>query len=150
MFHFIWKTPNLLIIYKTINLFVIDFLLNSCGFLLELFQYNIEMDQINRILRIQGTIGVTVGEPCIGYDITALFIALILSSRGTLIKKMWFIPSGVLLILIMNLLRISGLAVLVIINQEIWELNHKLIFTLIVYTFIFLMWRFWLKISSFK
>ena len=108
------------------------------------------MDQINRILRIQGTIGVTVGEPCIGYDITALFIALILSSRGTLIKKMWFIPSGVLLILIMNLLRISGLAVLVIINQEIWELNHKLIFTLIVYTFIFLMWRFWLKISSFK
>jgi len=146
-FHFVWHTESWLATYDAFNLLVIDFILESCSSLLDLFQYHTEVDSINRIVRLQGTPGVTVGEPCIGYDITALFIALIMSCRGSIKKKLWFIPLGVVIILFLNILRICALALLVTISPEIWELNHVFIFTIIVYICIFLLWRKWLQIS---
>ncbi len=144
IFHIVWHNEYLLAGYNSFSLVVIDFILHCCAFLLELFQYDIEIDSVNRILRLKNTIGVTVGEPCIGYEVTALFTALIISCKGSITKKLWFIPLGVAIIYLLNLIRICALALLVTINQEIWELNHKLIFTVIIYTGIFLIWQYWL------
>jgi exosortase/archaeosortase family protein len=123
-------------------------ILHNCAFLLDLFQYNVETDAANRILRLQNTSGVVIGGACIGFEVTALFTALIISFKGPLSKKIWFIPLGVFIIYLLNLIRISALALLVTINPEIWELNHKFIFTIIVYSFIFMMWRYWLQLNS--
>lgn len=147
MFHFVWHNDFLLTAYNNFSLVVIEFILQCCAFLLEIFQYDIEIDSFKRILRLKNTVGVTVGEPCIGYEVTAFFIALILSCKGSIRKKIWFIPFGASVIYLLNLIRICALALLVKIDPAIWELNHKVIFSLIVYSFIFLMWRYWLKIN---
>ena len=148
LFHFVWNDPYWLSAYNAFSLIVIEFILHCCAFLLEVFQYNVEIDSVDRILRLKGTIGVTVGEPCIGFEVMSLFVALILSCRGAIIKKIWFIPLGVAIIYSLNLLRICALALLVRIDPAIWELNHKVIFSLIVYSFIFIMWSYWIKINS--
>lgn len=150
LFHFIWNDPYWLSLYNEFSLIVIDFILHCCAFLLEILQYNIEIDTADRILRIKGTAGVTVGEPCIGYEVTAFFSALIISCSGSLTKKIWFIPLGIASIYMLNLFRICALAVLVRIDPAIWELNHKIIFSLVVYSFIFFMWTYWIKINSKK
>jgi len=148
IFHFVWHSEYLLESYNKFSLLVIDFIPYCCAYLLELLQYNIEVDSANRIVKIKETIGVTVGVSCIGYEITALYTALIISFKGPISKKMWFIPLGVLMIYILNIFRICALAIMVTINQKIWELNHKLIFTVIIYSFIFIVWRYWLKINK--
>ena len=147
-FHFVWHNQFLLESYNKFSLAVIEIILHHCAFLLDLFEFNVEIDPVNRILRLRNTSGVEIGEPCIGFEVTALFTALIISFKGSLTKKIWFIPLGVLVIYILNLIRISVLALLVTINPEIWELNHKFIFTIIVYSFIFMMWRYWLQLNS--
>ena len=147
LFHFIWKEEVLFQMYSEWSLLLINYILESCSFFLGLLNIETEIIQIDRILRLPGTIGVTVGEPCIGYDVTALYVALIMSCKGAIKQKLWFIPMGVIIIFFVNVLRISALALLVTINQEIWELNHKLIFTIVVYVIIFLMWRFWLNLN---
>ena len=147
-FHFIWHNQFLLESYNSFSLLVIEMILHNCAFLLDLFQYNVETDSVNRILRLKNTSGVVIGGACIGFEVTALFTALIISFKGPLTKKIWFIPFGVLIIYILNLIRICALALLVTINPEIWELNHKFIFTIIVYSFIFMMWRYWIQLNS--
>lgn len=146
-FHFIWHNPAWLDAYNAMSLDVIGFILSCCAVILEFFQFEIEIESATRILRLKDTIGVTVGEPCIGYEVTALFAALIISFKGSPLRKLWFIPLGITIIYVLNLLRICALALLVTINQQIWELNHKLVFTVIVYSAIFLLWKLWLKLN---
>ncbi len=147
IFHFVWHNQALLDGYNAISLDVIGVILSSCGFLFELFQFEIEIETLPRIIRLKDTIGVTVGEPCIGYEVTAFFAALIISYKGSILKKLWFIPLGMTIIYVLNIIRICALALLVTINQQIWELNHKLVFTVVVYSAIFLMWRLWIKLN---
>jgi exosortase/archaeosortase family protein len=149
-FHFVWHNESWLAAYDAFNLVIIDGILWTCSALLELLQYSTEVDSFNRIVKLQGTIGVTVGEPCIGYDITAFFVALIMACKGPIKQKLWYIPLGVLIIFFINLVRICALALLVTVDQAIWELNHKLIFTIVVYIFIFFLWKYWLNISRLK
>ncbi|NQY11186.1 MAG: archaeosortase/exosortase family protein [Flavobacteriales bacterium] len=145
VFHVIWRFQILLDLYNEISLQIINFILKNCALLLRGFRYSVEIDGPERILRISETIGVTVGEPCIGYEVTGVFMALIISYQAPLLKKLWFIPVGASLIYILNLIRISTLAILVKYNALIWDVNHKLIFTLIIYGFIFFMWKIWIK-----
>lgn len=144
-FFFVWRSPSLLQAYNEMSLVVIDYILMFCGALMDFVGYAIEIDSPNRILKLQGTVGVTVGEPCIGYEITALYIALIVATAGSLKHKLWYIPMGVAIIFMLNVIRICALALLVRIDPRIWELNHKLIFTVVVYSCTFLLWRLWIK-----
>jgi exosortase/archaeosortase family protein len=149
-FHYVWNNQILLNAYNNFSIEVIHVILYCCQIGFELFGITTEVNLEERILRLPNTIGVTVGEPCIGYEVSALFSGLIISLKGSSIKKLWFIPFGIISIFLLNLLRISALALLVNINQTIWELNHKLIFSLIIYTFIFTLWRYWIKNETLK
>ena len=150
LFHFIWNDPYLSSLYNEFNLIFIDFILYCSAFLLDILQYNIEIDTADRILRLKDAAGFTLGEPSIGYELTTFFSALIISCSGSIRKKIWFIPLGIAVIYMVNLLLICGLNLLVRIDSTIWELNHKIIFSLVVYSFIFFMWGYWIKINSKK
>ena len=99
------------------------------------------MIESTRIVKIIGTSGVTVGEPCVGFDIMALFVGLILSAAMNIKKKLAYIALAIIIINGLNVLRISALAVLVQFDPYLWELNHKFIFTIIVYLVMFSFWR---------
>lgn len=143
-FHIIWQSPSLTTAYRHFSLFVIQHILNHTAWLLESLYYSIEIELGSRIIRIVDTVGVTVGEPCIGFGVMAIFLALIISYPGHANRKMWFIPLGLLIIYTTNVIRIALLAIIVKTDPAIWELNHKFIFKLIIYSIVFLLWKHWM------
>ena len=134
-----------MIAYKAFTMNVINMILVHTSYLLELFSYDTEIIAGDRLVRIVDTVGVSVGEPCIGYGVITFFIALIVSFPGPWSKKIWFIPLGVLVIYLANLSRISLLAVSVQYDGSLWELNHKFLFKIVVYGIVFLLWSRWVK-----
>jgi hypothetical protein len=88
LFYYItWHDETLLASYRAFSLDVINVILAHTSYLLELLSYQTETVAENRLVRIIGTVGVTVGEPCIGYGIITFFIALIISYPGSWQKK---------------------------------------------------------------
>jgi exosortase/archaeosortase family protein len=144
-FHIIWQYPSLTIAYRNFSLFIIDNILNHTAWLLDILYYTTEIDLGERLVKIIGTVGVTVGEPCIGLGVMAVFFALIAAYPGHHSKKTWFIPLGLLAIYTANIIRISLLAVIVKTDPAIWELNHKFIFKFIIYSLVFLLWKQWIQ-----
>jgi exosortase/archaeosortase family protein len=144
-FHIIWQSPSLTISYRHFSLFIIDKMLSHTACFLDMLYYTTEIDLGERLVKIVGTVGVTVGEPCIGLGVMAVFFALIAAYPDHHSKKIWFIPLGLLIIYIANIVRISLLAVLVKTDPAIWELNHKFIFKFIIYSIVFLLWKQWIQ-----
>jgi len=144
-FHIIWQSPSLTITYRHFSLFIIDNILTHTACFLDILYYTTEIDLGERIVKIVGTVGVTVGEPCIGLGVMAVFFALITAYPGHHSKKIWFIPLGLLIIYFANIIRISLLAVIVKTDPTIWELNHKFIFKFIIYSIVFSLWKQWIQ-----
>ncbi|MFN0030643.1 MAG: exosortase X [Flavobacteriales bacterium] len=89
--------------------------------------------------------GVTIGAPCDGAVLFALFIVFVVSFPGKLAAKIWFIPCGLLAIHLLNVLRVAALAIVVHIDESWLAFNHDYTFTIIVYAFVFWLWWLWIK-----
>ncbi len=94
---------------------------------------------------IDGSMGVTIGAPCDGSVLFALFVSFIVAFPGPWKHKMWYLPLGVTLIHLVNAIRVVGLAVVVHWNEDWLAFNHDYTFTLIVYAFVFLLWWIWVN-----
>ena len=99
----------------------------------------------NRIIGIDGTNGVWVGDPCNGFSLFALFLIFMITYPGPWKKKLWYIPLGLLLIHLINVFRIVALTIILDINPEWLDFNHNYTFNIIVYSFVFLLWYIWAK-----
>jgi exosortase family protein XrtF len=94
---------------------------------------------------IAGSKGVTIGAPCDGVVLYALFIFFILAFPGSIKHKLWYIPLGALSVFYLNVLRIVGLAIIMDINEEWLAFNHDYTFTIIVYAYVFALWMLWVQ-----
>ncbi|HNW90445.1 MAG TPA: hypothetical protein PKN48_12335 [Bacteroidales bacterium] len=86
-----------------------------------------------------------VGNPCLCADVMCLFAAFIIAYPGRWKTKLWFIPLGLLAIHLINVLRIAALCLTKIYRPEWMDINHKFIFNIIVFTFVFILWMIWVK-----
>jgi exosortase family protein XrtF len=130
--------------------YVIDSLVRWGERLLTFFGYTISdytaLDgPLRSHLGIAGSKGVSIGAPCDGAVLFALFIVFVVSYPGSFKHKWWFIPVGLLTIHFINILRVIGLAIIVHINEDWLAFNHDYTFTLIVYAFVFFLWWLWIK-----
>jgi exosortase family protein XrtF len=94
---------------------------------------------------VDGTHGVLIGVPCNGLSLFALFAGFIIVFPGKILHKLIYIPLGILVVHVLNILRLVGLALIVVYDSESLAFNHKYTFTIIVYACIFLMWVLWVK-----
>ena len=141
-FFVIWRSPTLLELYNDFSLRVIDRILMSTSLLLDALGFNIEVISAERLVKIAGTVGVTVGEPCIGFELMAVYSGLVCSSffSGNKVRLLCYILGGLAMINLVNICRIALLAYLVQFDPYLWEINHKYVFTLVIYTLIFGLW----------
>jgi len=97
------------------------------------------------IIDIKGSYGhgVWIGEPCNGLKLFSLFTIFIIAYPGNWKRKLVFIPIGILLIHLINSLRVAILAIIAKDSPETLDFNHNYTFTIIVYSFIFLLWYMW-------
>ena len=90
---------------------------------------------------LAGNTGVTIGAPCNGIPLFALFIIFILAFPAKpWFHKFWFIPLGVVLIHFVNCLRVIALVLIFYYHPEWLAFNHDYTFTILVYAFVFSLW----------
>lgn len=87
----------------------------------------------------------SIGSECSGMILFAVFAGFIIAFPGNVNSKIWFIPLGILVILIFNILRIMLLALNRLYFNSIFSFNHHVTFTYGFYAIIFGLWMIWMK-----
>ena len=122
---------------------------NASAGMLRLLGYQIDQDFLvngcdARII-INNRASICVGPGCSGLELFLIFAGFILLFRGNLRNKLWFMPLGLFLILVLNILRIVALSLIAYHKPEYLDFNHKYTFVIIVYGAIFLLWLIWVN-----
>lgn len=88
-----------------------------------------------------------VHPSCSGLKQFLQFIILMMLYPGSWKKKLWFIPLGVFLIYITNIVRIVGLSLIIVewSNQDYYKFSHDYIFRPFFYVVIFGLWVYWVE-----
>ena len=114
-------------------------LLHTVGFAATVDPANIDL------VLMSGQPSVVVYPPCYGLVLYALFAGFVLAFPGPWQRKLWYIPAGIALIWVLNILRVAALAINHHYAHQSVDFNHHYTFTFIVYGFIFGLWMLWAK-----
>ena len=148
--YFLWYMiyDNWLLKDGWVDHFLINHLVKSTAFILNFIGFT--TFEYADAVGVDGTHGVLIGAPCNGLSLFALFTGFIIIFPGKIKNKLFFIPSGILIIHIINILRLVCLALVVLYRPDSLAFNHKYTFTILVYVCVFLMWIIWVNRFSKK
>lgn len=110
---------------------------------LDLFGYESILDGM--ILRIGESNGVTIVKGCLAYFLISVFIGFIIVYPGNRKSKYWFIPLGLVILIILNSLRISGMVLVSYYNQENMHIYHRFVFKTILHLSVLVLWIIWVS-----
>lgn len=86
----------------------------------------------------------SVYEGCNGLNVAIIFVAFLLSFGKPSRKLLWFIPLGLLIIHLTNLLRVVLLFAVSVHLPGFMYFAHKYLFTGIIYVIVFVLWYIWI------
>jgi len=93
---------------------------------------------------------VRIGASCNGLEPLILFSIFIIAYPGKIMHKLWFIPSGIIIIHFINIIRNYVLTLMVYFRMPSFDLFHRYVFVILVYLIIFGFWMLWVNIFSLK
>ncbi len=106
--------------------------------------YEVNTPELRWQIGIADSVGLLqIGAPCDGLVLFALFTVFILVFPGPTKRKLWFIPAGIVLIHLANLLRVVSLVIIQYNRPQSLKFNHDYTWTVLVYAFIFWLWHLW-------
>ena len=88
---------------------------------------------------------ITINESCAGDKQIMQFVLLLLLYPGRLIHKAWYIPFGVLVVHLTNILRIVLLSLVSVHRPEWWHLAHNSVLRGMFYVVILILWIVWVE-----
>lgn len=97
------------------------------------------------IIRFSSGYDIVINDSCSGLKQIMQFVLLILVYRGKWINKLWFIPLGVILVHISNLLRVFFIGVLSMSHHDWMRSAHDYVLRWLFYLTICMLWLFWVK-----
>ncbi len=113
-------------------------LIQASSNLLTFFGYQNLYDAAS--LQIPGVVKIKVAYVCMGFGLVSFCWAFVAAYPQSLAKKIIYIAIGTLAIIILNILRIVGLAVITAKDAfEFSLIDHHTTFNIIVYIFLFLL-----------
>jgi len=118
-----------------------DYVLHQLGYQ----TYKVLQDRDMQVIGIDGSNGVWVGSNCNAITLFSLFAIFIIAYPGRQKHKWWFIPLGIVVIHLLNILRVVALALLSLKAPEYLDFNHTYTFTFLIYGFIFGLWMLWIN-----
>jgi exosortase/archaeosortase family protein len=129
--------------------FIIDNLVYLSVNFLEMFDNVLYVDY--HTVGIYGAYSsVNVGTGGNALELFVLFLGFILIFEGSWKAKIWFIPLGVIIIHLLNVVRILSLIFIGTVSKSLLEFNHKYTFTIIMYVITFIGWMIWVKYFASK
>ena len=84
-------------------------------------------------------------EGCNAINVVIVFVAFMFAFSGPAKKLSWFIPLGIGIIYIANLLRVGLLFWVAQHYQRYFYYLHKYIFTALIYLVVLVLWGVWIK-----
>lgn len=106
---------------------------------------DIESDHVVLVTSNSSFSSIWVGDECNGFKLFSIFSIFILAFPGNWKNKLWFIPLGILLVHLANILRVCALIIINNNHPEYLEFNHLYTFTIFVYLIIFMLWYWYAK-----
>ncbi len=124
----------------------VDFLLHALNYK----TFTVLQDHDYQVIGIDGSNGVWIGSNCNAITLFSLFSVFIIAYPGKIKDKLWYIPTGIIIIHILNILRVIALVLIAYYYPQYLNFNHTYTFTFLVYSFIFLLWMIWVNKFSAK
>jgi len=89
--------------------------------------------------------GMKINDDCLGVKLISIFVILIIALPGASVKnKLWYIPSGIALLHLLNIIRMIVLSY-TIIYSNYFDFMHQFVFRIILYAATFGLWFIWIK-----
>ena len=107
--------------------------------------FKIKIQSVSNAIYCDNGSGVSVVESCSGVKQILQFALLILFIPGPWKHKLWFIPIGMFIIHLTNVLRISLLVVIAKHSPSSMELAHNSWLRIMFYVVIFILWLIWIE-----
>lgn len=104
-----------------------------------------KITEVNNVIYISNYGYIAINHSCSGLKQYIQFASLMLLYPGPWKHKTWFIPAGLFIIYLVNVLRIVGLGFVVKVDATYFELIHTYVFRPIFYIVIFFMWVIWVE-----
>ncbi len=87
--------------------------------------------------------GTRIVWSCTALKQSFIWIVIMLVARGNWLRKLWFIPLGLVCVYIFNILRITLIAIAIEQHPEWFNMLHDYIFKYLFYGMLFLLWLYW-------
>jgi exosortase family protein XrtF len=100
-----------------------------------------------RIIKESRTV-ISVFEGCNGINVMIVFLSFLFAYRGSWKSLVWFLPMGLFLIYVANLIRVALLFYVAEYWQHYFYYVHKYLFTAAIYLVVFVLWWWWMKMVS--
>lgn len=102
-----------------------------------------EVFAFDRVVGIGLSRGLEIINGCNGIETIGLFAGFIAAYPGNRTKRWLFLPFGILVIYLVNVLRVFFLAILQHHQDSLFHFVHDYTFNLIFYLVVFLLWMIW-------
>jgi exosortase family protein XrtF len=115
------------------------------GALLQFFGFNVSynLGPFYHTLKIDYSSGVWISPNCDGLSVVAVFVIVLLSFPGERKRLLYFIPSGAVVIELVNVFRIVCLSIIYRYYPAWLKFNHDYTFTMVVYGVVIWLWWWW-------
>lgn len=97
----------------------------------------------NTQLYVDGRSSIQIGPPCNGLVLMVIFAGFVLAYPGAWLRKLLFIPLGILGVYVINVIRVVLLCINYTYFPDTFQFNHEYTFIVVVYSFIFGLWMWW-------
>lgn len=144
----LWLHP-----WKKLDLLVINNLIDISSSILVFFNFRLidfPYSEDIRTMGIDGSHGLWIGDPCNGITLFALFTGFIIAYPGKIKWKLLYIPFGLITIHLINVFRIVSLSLITFYAPRYLDFNHTYTFTILVYSYVFLLWYYWTANNRFR
>jgi exosortase/archaeosortase family protein len=110
--------------------------------ILHLLGWNVVLDSTNFVRHENGN-SVQIIWACTGLKQAYIYFCIITFSRGLWLKKLWYIPLGLLVVYLFNIFRITFIVACINQHPNWFEFLHLYFFKYLFYGIIFGMWVLW-------
>lgn len=110
--------------------------------ILSFMGYHIQLEGSNVLLHDNG-VAVKIVWACTGLKQAYIFIAIIAFYKGPFLRKLWYIPAGLVIVYLFNIFRIMMIVASIRENPDSFEFLHEGLYKYMYYGIIFLMWVLW-------
>ncbi|MBN8575735.1 MAG: exosortase family protein XrtF [Cytophagales bacterium] len=91
---------------------------------------------------------ISVYEGCNSLNVMIVFVAFVVAYKGKFRMAALFVPMGLLIIYLINILRIILLYTVALHWSAYFYYFHKYLFTAVIYAVVFLLWLWWMRLTS--